>query len=710
MDMVDKYFVNIAHNQTKESHHTNDETSDIFYNEDQTEATFSTIFKLEFPSSILGDETPLGVKRFEEVRFIFDKGFPYKAPIIFLRDDFPKVFPHINPTKEKVNPCIYEGSNDELLQQPNFFFELLDQIASWLDKAVTNDLIDLEQGWEPMRTDFNNGIISFPVTFIEEAIRSGRTINSIGINYSFLKNDFIQARIEALDISKFDKINHSFLIPLVLTEASSNFFPNDIFTYNDFIKFTKKISLKNVYDIIGEYAKHLKKISLLFITILIKRPVHLIGTDSDIEILNFAIEVKYDKIKRNIKANSKSYTLASIEPPSKELLTKFSGINKKNNINKNMKLIQLGCGSLGSKIITHIARTGLTDDITLIDNDLFNAHNHARHTLTGISNGLKSELLYEALLEMGLSRVNSIGEDIKECLNIIKDDSILIDATADFSIRNFLIKKEIKSEVIHVVLHNLSTYGLVLIESKNRAVRLDDLLSYFYLLCYREKKFFNIIKTDKTEYQMVGQGCGSLTTITTDAEISYFSAPMSMQIQNELENGLSEDTGKLNIGNLNSNLNLEWDKFKIKAPLILFDKSFGYEVRINSDVVEKILKNSTQYSPNETGGVLIGNISLVNKVISIVDLIDPPEDSKRTKVYFELGTTGLQEKVLDYEKKTNGLLTYIGTWHSHPMGGSASVKDLKTKTELIRDRKGFPTVCLINSKGNIIIVENGDKV
>jgi integrative and conjugative element protein (TIGR02256 family) len=209
---------------------------------------------------------------------------------------------------------------------------------------------------------------------------------------------------------------------------------------------------------------------------------------------------------------------------------------------------------------------------------------------------------------------------------------------------------------------------------------------------------------------MVGQGCGSLTTITTDAEISYFSAPMSIQIQNELENGLSEDIGKLNIGNLKPNLNLEWDYFEIKTPLVLYDKSFGYEVRINRDVVSKILEDTKQYSPYETGGVLIGNISLVNKVISIVDLIDPPEGSKRTKVYFELGVTGLHDKVLDYESKTNGLLTYIGTWHSHPMGGSASKKDLKTKAELIGDRNGFPTVCLINSKGNIIIVENGEKV
>ena len=36
----------------------------------------------------------------------------------------------------------------------NLVFDgILDQMAFWLDKAVTNTLLDSSQGWEPMRTD-----------------------------------------------------------------------------------------------------------------------------------------------------------------------------------------------------------------------------------------------------------------------------------------------------------------------------------------------------------------------------------------------------------------------------------------------------------------------------------------------------------------------------------------------------------------------------
>ena len=706
MDMVDKYFIELAYNQTKKSHHTTDETSKIDYTKNGTEAIFTTIFKLEFPSSITGESTELGVKRFEEVTFIFDKDFPYKAPTIFLRDDFPKVFAHINPTEKKVNPCIYEGSNDELLQKPNFFFELLDQVASWLDKATCNDLIDYEQGWEPMRTDFVNGIIFYPLSYISN---DASHIQQLGIYYDINENNFIHATLEQFDNSKFNKNNHSLLIPFSSTRNSNIFYPNDIFNYKDLINFAKKIELNDIFLKIGKYHKQLKKIALLFITIFVKRPIPLIGSNSDIEILNFAIEVKFDKSCRNIKSNSKVYTLANIEPPSKELLRKFSGLNQIHSIEKDMKIIQLGCGSLGSKIITHIARTGLTDNITLIDNDSFNSHNHARHTLTNITSGFKSEQLSNAISKFGLVNIKPIVNDIRNCIDIIKNNAILIDSTADFSIRNFLINTNIKSEVIHTILHNLSTYGLVFIESKNRAVRLDDLLAYFYLLCYEKNELSVIIKSDKTEYQTVGQGCGSLTTITTDSEISYLAAAMAIQIQKELQKGLSKDTGKLNIGNIKSNLDLKWLNFEIKAPLVLVDKLFNYEVRINQDVVSKILNDSVNYNPLETGGILIGNISLINKVISIVGLIDAPVDSKRTKYYFELGIEDLKDNILDLETKTNGLLTYIGTWHSHPLGGSASSKDLETKSQLIKDRESFPTICLINSNGNILLIENGDK-
>ena len=51
-----------------------------------------------------------------------------------------------------------------------------------------------------------------------------------------------------------------------------------------------------------------------------------------------------------------------------------------------MPITQIGCGSLGSKIICIYQEQIITNNIKLIDNGLFNAHNHARHALSSVIN------------------------------------------------------------------------------------------------------------------------------------------------------------------------------------------------------------------------------------------------------------------------------------------------------------------------------------
>ena len=70
----------------------------------------------------------------------------------------------------------------------------------------------------------------------------------------------------------------------------------------------------------------------MFITLFVLRPAKVIGTNLDYEIMNFAINVKtLEKTKngKKIQHGTKVYTLSSKESPSKELLGKFSGLNKK---------------------------------------------------------------------------------------------------------------------------------------------------------------------------------------------------------------------------------------------------------------------------------------------------------------------------------------------------------------------------------------------
>lgn len=69
-----------------------------------------------------------------------------------------------------------------------------------------------------------------------------------------------------------------------------------------------------------------------------------------------------------------------------------------------------------------------------------------------------------------------------------------------------------------------------------------------------------------------------------------------------------------------------------------------------------------------------------------------------------LGTEGLEEQIKSIEKKTNGKVTYLGTWHSHPHGGNASDTDDNTYNKLLFVRNYEPTVCLIVTPQDVLQV------
>src|SRR5438132_5588543 len=107
---------------------------------------------VNLPSRAVSGISATGVRAQEEVLFRFPPEFPAAGPFLFLRDDFPSELPHINPHKQGtlVPPCVYQGSLNDLLLTAGIE-SVIDQLASWLDRAASGQLLDFAQGWEPTR-------------------------------------------------------------------------------------------------------------------------------------------------------------------------------------------------------------------------------------------------------------------------------------------------------------------------------------------------------------------------------------------------------------------------------------------------------------------------------------------------------------------------------------------------------------------------------
>ena len=481
------------------------------------------------------------------------------------------------------------------------------------------------------------------------------------------------------------------------------YIPLFIETFADLCAVAKLFKIKDFRTKIDQEVvpqlKELKK-SFVFIILAVRRPINLINEPSNIQLLNFAFKVKYRKKNGKMHLKSKVCSLGHHERCSPSLLRKFSGCKAANEF----AIAQLGCGSLGSKLAIHLARNG-NKNFFLADNKTFFPHNNARHGLVDVGNfNKKTKLVQETLVKMGIA-VKQTYEDVYDAVAGIKQKALYVDSTASLSVRNLLSQVELTGQVVNTSLYNNGRLALLAVEAPDRNPRIDDLITLLYSECLRDNGLAQQFLSEQAVSISTGQGCGSYTTVIPDSRISLSAAGIASKIQDYLSND-TPDEGELLLGLVESNdMGITWKKIDSGKVIIIPARGKeDWEVRLQPKVLSEMEVCSKENIPNETGGVLIGCISINNKAITVTDLLPAPEDSIKTSTYFELGTQGLRKIIMEIERNTNGLLTYVGTWHSHPSGGAASSLDEDTKKKLLILRNYEPTVCLIWTPDGIIRV------
>lgn len=668
------------------------------YINDKDLICFDIDMKVNLPSSYKAkSKTDKGVKDIERVTLEFPKKFPYKAPTVYLRDDFNRNFPHINPITDKFNPCIFEGSVNELLQQQSWMDGILDQLIDWLETSASNSLINPEQGWEPMRVDDNNGFIIYDKEFlIDKHVMKEEFTSNIFYNKT---DKFLIGRVTEIK-EKIDNFENSIMLCFYSEVVSDEYIPYNIKNFTDLESFAKKNNIDNFKGSVNKNLIELKNrnVGLLFVSFFIKRPYTVIGSNSDIEILNFTLELKQYKKTNQVYQNANVSILSGLNFSDTKLLQQFSGANQVTKGNE--MIMQIGCGSLGSKIALHLARNG-NDNFKLIDEKYFVPNNNARHALFSSSSlNSKVELLQKAMYEIGLKNINPIFNNIFDIESFkTSSNDIIIDSTASLAVNNYLTKKQFEGRLIHTSLYNNGTIAFVGIEGKDRGVKIIDVVSLLYQKCTEDNEIAKRITDTHATYQSIGQGCGSFTTVSSDATISISSAGISNLIQSKINDGFSE-SGKFLLGVMDeNNLGMSWKTTTIQPLNVQFIKGLqgeDWEIRIFQNVLDDIKVESEKWNHLETGGILIGHISIPTQTIIITEQIEAPEDSERGKCKFNSGVKGLSEKLKFIEKFSARMITQLGTWHSHPNSSSSpSSIDLTSKRKMYEDRNEMPTVCLI---------------
>jgi integrative and conjugative element protein (TIGR02256 family) len=681
-----------------------------------------------------------GVRAWEPIVLMFPPAYPYLAPFILLRPDFNGNFPHIYPIAVSnqhryIIPCIYDGPLDDLLhQEGDGLSAILDQLSDWLGKAAIDDLIDPKQGWESIRRDYIAGWMLYDVSRFEAYVQKGegscvfrcdafrKSKHNEQVNHVWVADEKTLPVSPGLINSSFFYQTtpfgrlYSLLTVLVWSSSQSimdQYLPDDVEDFGQLSIRAKAYGLAGpLSDVLAKicWAVHESTFNFntfpIFVVLCVRRPYHLIGDESSLEFIPYLIECKRENRIGHlpgsiamISADSRVVPLGHRHKVTKKVLRRMSGVKEAMGEGS---IVHIGCGSVGSKIAMHLAKAGHEPHL-LIDSAVFSPHNAARHAcvpppeIPGIP---KAVLLTEEIRRMRLA-AEPVIEDIVEIFKgqsssfnpVRSNNRLVIESTGSIAVRDMLASLppgRLVGRLLHAILYGQGRIGVMAIEGPERSPNVNDLVLRLYDECVSDPELAAVF-SDKSSVrrQEIGQGCGSHTMVMPDTRVSLFSSGMAqraMQILANNDGGPSK--GELWIGRLTDDeLGVLWKLIEVGPTVTLrLRMETPWEIRIPQMVARVMSEDMNKWGAIETGGVLMGRLSMYNRCFNIARLVEAPPDSTRTRNSFTLGVKGLKDNILKIHDASGGMLAYLGTWHSHPLGGDASEID----KNMIAQLRGLP--------------------
>lgn len=683
-----------------------------------------------------------GVLPREPVHFVFPPDFPAHTPRIGLRQDFNSKLAHINPHSEGdyVPPCIVFGSIDEFLHSRGMK-GIADQTAAWLKNAADDTLIDPTQGWEPIRRDLATDEAAFDPVALEGLVtpKGGSTKLRAAFFHTAAANGrpevmaFVISeegtQLRAQDVPTLFDANGQGGVTAGTTLAvmcwpgkrpdgnpfiADAYLPDTVQTYGDLLARARAMgceeALRSDLDWIARCAKWegnaRKFVYPLIILLCARRPVPVIDTTSCIEFIAYRIDAAFPGFLDD-GAKTPVFPIALRLKPTAPLLRRLSGVPAEAPVRPTTLL---GCGSLGSKIALHLGRAGLAPRV-VVDSKRMSPHNLARHAL------LPSGHLFEPLLMVskakGLAAIleglggKTVGIDADArtlqagtaTFNTIVPDGteVVINATAAHAVRSHLSTSAgLQQRVIEVGILAEGRAAFLTLEGPGRNPDSGDLIALAYEELRAEPSTRDLlsIAAGTGGRVAIGIGCDSATVVMSDARLSQYAAAQGARIIDWITSGLPAQ-GHLLLGHLTDGMSLTWRQMIVgPTHVVAAENEKGWSIRILDRAHAKIMADIARHPSVETGGIVLGRVSPIERVIHVVDVLPAPSDSRRSRHAFVLGTHRVRERLDAYETSAAGALWCLGTWHNHLAHQGGSGTDYKT-ADIFRRHSDAASLMLI---------------
>nr|WP_281379103.1 ThiF family adenylyltransferase [Aurantimonas endophytica] len=674
-----------------------------------------------------------GVRAVEPVEVVLRDGYPRRCPGFRLRPDFPPATHHLAPGKDKSGPvpCLVDGSPDEFFAQHDLvdagIMAIVEQMCVWLKRAAIGRLADERSGWEPI----NRATVLAPVFVDRESLIISRIAKDAG--EVWLRSRYLGKLYEVDEETPgfwvsgelAPKIGPDATFPFVFETlrepgqtVTTVLWPNhkavsDEILADDITTIGQLEARAAIYGMGDQFRRFLRDLERRFETkwtsaplpvaviLCVRRPFALTGRKSSIELLAYWFKFHRPKAVEPppaLRAAEQVYPLRQVDMPSAVLFRSIS------NAPEIPKTSVIGCGSVGSKLAMHLARTGASI-LAVSDNDLLQPHNMARHALArGPFPRFKAPELADELGQIGASPRSYVGniipaldkpDELKRFIPM--QTELVVNTTASRLVREALVGcagGKITARVAEVALFGRGDGAFVFVEGKDGNPTLTQLEASLYAtVSKRERQLLFDPATGLAQVQ-IGEGCGSLTMPMDDARLSASTA-MATEELTRIVGPDSSSKGQVAIGvRERTGLSTCWRRMTVPAFHRVPVEGGSWTLDVSDDVVNRIRSEIAAYPTVETGGLMIGTCNSRRRVITVVDILPAPADSTRTASLFQLGTAGLKKMVDRRFRESGGSLFDVGTWHSHLAEQGASALDWKTAKSLAEERPP-PAVLLI---------------
>lgn len=371
--------------------------------------------------------------------------------------------------------------------------------------------------------------------------------------------------------------------------------------------------------------------------------------------------------------------------------------------------VLVGAGSLGSALLNLWGRSGW-GRWTVIDKDHIKPHNLSRHAAyTHHIGETKSTVVasLNAAATNGATEVVPIVADatdfsLESVAHALAVAGLVVDASTTLEYPRAASGVDTLPRHCSVFISPDGNAGVLLMEDAQRAQRLRTLEAQYYRALIQEG-WGRTHLSGHTSTFWSGASCRDVSAVLPYSRILGQASTLAEQIQ-------------VATGNENALIHV-WQREPTSGAVTLHEVPVLPETRIQLDdlnvfiddgVEQQLRELRRQGFPNETGGVLLGYYDFNVKAVVVVIGLPAPTDSKASRGSFERGIAGVAEAVEGASARTAGMVNYIGEWHSHPPGHSASPSghDLIQLIQLTKGMSddGLPAIQLIVGEDDLQVL------